>query len=251
VPIKYRPPEQHVGPAASIVGPDAMALVRFGLRAPDDPHILNTVRAIDTLLKVETPSGPVWRRYSDDLYGEHQDGAPFDGTGIGRAWPLLTGERAHDELAAGKRDVAEELVGELQIGPFVAEVHTVHTATEEKFVPEVAALMEQARERGEVLITIGAQGSDEVISVDEILGDGVKIKERKDTDLNPDFPPSVVELVSIYAQAFPEAHRGNVFQALVIEIRLIGEGKMGPPWIGNQRFEQKFLAREQPSPQFV
>ncbi len=27
-------------------------------------------------------------------------GAPFDGTGVGRAWPLLTGERAHDELAA-------------------------------------------------------------------------------------------------------------------------------------------------------
>jgi len=110
VPIKGRPPEQHVGPAAYIVGPDALALVRFGLRAPDDPHILNTVQAIDTLLKVETPCGPVWRRYSDDLYGEHQDGAPFDGTGIGRAWPLLTGERAHYELAAGKRDVAERLL---------------------------------------------------------------------------------------------------------------------------------------------
>ncbi len=27
---------------------------------------------------------------------------PFDGTGIGRAWPLLTGERAHYELAAGR-----------------------------------------------------------------------------------------------------------------------------------------------------
>jgi glucoamylase len=110
VPIKCRPPEQHVGPAASIVGPDALVLVRFGLRAPDDPHILNTVQAIDTLLKVETPYGPVWRRYSDDLYGEHQDGAPFDGTGIGRAWPLLTGEWAHYELVAGKRDVAERLL---------------------------------------------------------------------------------------------------------------------------------------------
>ena len=110
VPIKCRPPQQHVGLAASIVGPDALALVRFGLRAPNDPHILNTVQAIDALLKVETPYGPVWRRYRDDLYGEHQDGAPFDGTGIGRAWPLLTGERAHYELAAGKRDVAERLL---------------------------------------------------------------------------------------------------------------------------------------------
>jgi len=29
-------------------------------------------------------------------------GAPFDGVGCARAWPLLTGERGHYELAAGK-----------------------------------------------------------------------------------------------------------------------------------------------------
>ena len=45
--------------------------------------------------------GPAWHRYNDDGYGEHADGSPFDGTGIGRAWPLITGERAHYELAAG------------------------------------------------------------------------------------------------------------------------------------------------------
>ncbi len=84
--------------------------MRFGLRAPDDPRILNTVRAIDALLRVETPFGPAWHRYNGDGYGEHEDGAPFDGTGIGRAWPLLTGERAHYELAAGHRDVAESLM---------------------------------------------------------------------------------------------------------------------------------------------
>ena len=58
--------------------------------------------AIDAVLKAELPQGPVWYRYNDDGYGEHADGAPFDGTGIGRAWPLLTGERAHYELAAGR-----------------------------------------------------------------------------------------------------------------------------------------------------
>ena len=73
---------------------------------PDDPRIVDTVKVIDALLKVETPSGPAWHRYNDDGYGEHEDGAPFDGTGIGRAWPLLTGERAHYELAAGRRDEA-------------------------------------------------------------------------------------------------------------------------------------------------
>ena len=30
------------------------------------------------------------------------DGRPYDGTGLGRGWPLLTGERGHYELAAGR-----------------------------------------------------------------------------------------------------------------------------------------------------
>ena len=57
---------------------------------------------IDALLKVNLPQGPCWYRYNGDGYGEHEDGSPFDGTGIGRAWPLLAGERAHYELAAGR-----------------------------------------------------------------------------------------------------------------------------------------------------
>lgn len=110
VPIKNRPPADTLEPAASIVSPDALALVRFGLRAPDDPRILSTIMAIDALLKVELPQGPSWHRYNDDGYGEHEDGSAFDGTGIGRLWPLLTGERAHYELAAGHRAQAEALL---------------------------------------------------------------------------------------------------------------------------------------------
>ena len=65
---------------------------------------VNTVKVIDATLKVDTPRGPAWHRYQGDGYGEHADGGPFDGTGIGRAWPLLTGERAHYELAAGRTE---------------------------------------------------------------------------------------------------------------------------------------------------
>jgi glucoamylase len=109
VPIKNRPIEQSCEPAAHIISPDALALVRFGLRAADDQRIVNTVKVIDALLKVETPAGPVWHRYNGDGYGEHEDGAPFDGMGTGRPWPLLTAERAHYELAAGRRVEAEAL----------------------------------------------------------------------------------------------------------------------------------------------
>jgi glucoamylase len=109
VPIKNRPPSESTASAALTVSPDALALVRFGLRAANDPRIANTVRVIDAVLKVDTPNGPAWRRYNGDGYGEHEDGSAFDGTGIGRPWPLLTGERAHWELAAGHLDRAAEL----------------------------------------------------------------------------------------------------------------------------------------------
>jgi len=110
VPIKNRPPGESQAAAGHVISPDALALVRFGLRAPDDPRIVNTVRVVDALLKARLPQGPCWYRYNGDGYGEHKDGSPFDGTGIGRPWPLLSGERAHYELAAGRRQVAEELL---------------------------------------------------------------------------------------------------------------------------------------------
>jgi glucoamylase len=114
VPVKNRPwPHDHQ-PQYQIISPDALALVRFGLRAADNPRIVNTVRAIDALLKVETPHGPVWRRYNGDRYGEHEDGRGFDGTGVGRPWPLLTGERAHYEIAAGRLEEASQLLRALE-----------------------------------------------------------------------------------------------------------------------------------------
>ena len=108
--IKNVPADRAVNSSAHLVSPDALALVRFGLRTADDPRIRDTARVIDALLKLETPNGPCWRRYNGDGYGEHADGAPFDGTGIGRAWPLLTLERAHYELAGGRSDEARRLL---------------------------------------------------------------------------------------------------------------------------------------------
>ncbi|MHB8254153.1 MAG: glycoside hydrolase family 15 protein [Acidiferrobacter sp.] len=91
--------------ACEQIGTDFLQLCRFGLRSPNDPHIVASIQAVDAILKTETPNGPVWHRYNGDGYGEHPDGAPFDGWGRGRGWPLLTGERGHYELLAG-RDVS-------------------------------------------------------------------------------------------------------------------------------------------------
>ena len=114
VPIKNKPPGQDGQRAYHIISPDALALVRFGLRAADDPRIVNTLRAIDALLAVELPQGPCWYRYNGDGYGEHKDGSAFDGTGIGRPWPLLAGERAHFALAGGHQDEAEAMLAVME-----------------------------------------------------------------------------------------------------------------------------------------
>jgi len=89
-------------PVGVQVGVDFLQLVRFGLRRADDPLIAASVTVADALLKVDTPSGPVWHRYNEDGYGEHDDGRAYDGTGRGRGWPLLTGERGHYELCLGR-----------------------------------------------------------------------------------------------------------------------------------------------------
>jgi glucoamylase len=105
-PIKNRPPGAREEPPRQILSADALALVRFGLRDALDPRRVDTVKPIDALLTVQTPFGPAWHRYNGDGCGEKANGDPFDGTGVGRAWPLLVGARAHCELAAGQHDEA-------------------------------------------------------------------------------------------------------------------------------------------------
>jgi glucoamylase len=89
-------------PASALIGMEYLYLARLGLRDPNDPRIQNTLKVAEALLKVEMPTGVAYRRYNGDGYGEHEDGSPFDGTGIGRPWPLLAGERGHFDLLLGR-----------------------------------------------------------------------------------------------------------------------------------------------------
>ncbi len=89
-------------PARNVVGGDFLHLVRLGLRAAHDPVVVDSLEVIDRVLRRDLPQGPCWRRYNHDAYGQKDDGSAFDGTGVGRSWPILTGERGHYELAAGR-----------------------------------------------------------------------------------------------------------------------------------------------------
>ncbi len=101
-----KPGDRYKYPANQIVCGGFLELVRFGVRRADDPLIVDSLKVVDAVLKVDTPAGPCWKRYNHDGYGQRDDGSAFDQWGVGRPWPLLTLERAIYELAAGQ-DVSD------------------------------------------------------------------------------------------------------------------------------------------------
>jgi glucoamylase len=101
--LQNRPPGTRVEfEAREIIDAGFLELVRYGVRRADDPLMADSLKVVDAVLKRDLPQGPGWLRYNWDGYGDRPDGGPFEGWGQGRVWPLLTGERAHYELAAGK-----------------------------------------------------------------------------------------------------------------------------------------------------
>ncbi len=109
--------------AREIIDAGFTELVRYGVRRADDPLMIDSVRVVDAVLKRDLPQGPGWLRYNYDGYGDGPNGEPFHSFGQGRVWPLLTGERAHYELAAGN-----------DIGPLIRTYESF--ATKGQLMPE-------------------------------------------------------------------------------------------------------------------
>ncbi|MGB7846277.1 MAG: glucan 1,4-alpha-glucosidase [Candidatus Acidiferrum sp.] len=84
-----------------VVDAGFLELVRLGIRPASDPIIVHSVQVIDSTIRTETPNGPGFRRYNHDGYGETYFGGPWLGEGIGRLWPIFTGERGEYEIALG------------------------------------------------------------------------------------------------------------------------------------------------------
>lgn len=99
------------GPSAvdqrKVVDASFLDLVRYGIEQPDDPDVLSTLPVVDRELKVVTPNGPFWHRFNYDGYGETRTGGewtitdPDTFTTLGRAWPLLAGERGEYAVTSG------------------------------------------------------------------------------------------------------------------------------------------------------
>ena len=84
-----------------IVDQSFLELVRLGIRPADDSLVENSLRIIDSTIRVKTPNGSAFYRYNHDGYGETWFGGPWLGTGVGRLWTLLAGERGEYAVARG------------------------------------------------------------------------------------------------------------------------------------------------------
>lgn len=117
------PGERYEFEGRAVIDGGFLELVRYGVRRADDPLMVASLRVVDAVIRRTLPQGPGFRRYNHDGYGNHPDGAPFDGWGQGNCWPLLTGERAHYELAAGRKisDLIRAMEGFASTGHMLPE----------------------------------------------------------------------------------------------------------------------------------
>ncbi len=121
-----------------VIDASFLELTRLGELAPDDPAVQESLPVVDSVLESQTASGPGWHRYgvkagqlgqpagSTDGYGDcyvpdptscSPTGAPWfpTGTGSGHPWPLLSGERAEQDLQAGDVSAAASLAESMQL----------------------------------------------------------------------------------------------------------------------------------------
>ncbi len=112
----------------SVIDGGFQELVRLGEVPVSDPDIQASLAVLDNQISVKTPSGTGYYRYgtsaadgSADGYGDcyqpsqtscTTSGAPWPptDTGTGHLWPVLSGERAESDIAAGQSSAAAGLL---------------------------------------------------------------------------------------------------------------------------------------------
>ena len=115
----------------SIIDAGFLELTRMGELSARDPDVRASLHVVDSVLERQTRSGPGWHRYgikapgATDGYGDcympdpttcAPTGEPWftHAVGSGHLWPLLTGERAEQDLQSGAKAAASGLAVDFQ-----------------------------------------------------------------------------------------------------------------------------------------
>lgn len=114
----------------SVVDAGFLELTRLGILPADDPDVLASLPVVDSTIRRQTASGPGFYRYgtstpgTEDGYGDCYEpdpttcsptGAPWPNgnAGSGHVWPVLSGERAEQQLQTGDRAGAAALLASM------------------------------------------------------------------------------------------------------------------------------------------
>ncbi len=115
----------------SVIDASFLELTRLGELSAHDPDVQASLGVVDSVLESQTASGPGWHRYgikasgSSDGYGDCYEPDPTNcsptgepwfthAVGSGHLWPLLTGERAEQDLQTGDVATAARLAVAMQ-----------------------------------------------------------------------------------------------------------------------------------------
>jgi glucan 1,4-alpha-glucosidase len=103
----------------TVIDAGFLELVRLGELSASDPDVQRSLGVVDATIEHDTASGPGWLRYNADGYGDCSDaakcsivGRPWapSGNGNGHVWPVLTAERAQQDLGTGGATTAGRLL---------------------------------------------------------------------------------------------------------------------------------------------
>ncbi|HZO74623.1 MAG TPA: carbohydrate-binding protein [Ktedonobacteraceae bacterium] len=85
----------------SVVDAGFLELARQGVMPANSPYITLSLPVVDSTISQVINGNRYWFRYNHDGYGEHADGSDFNGSGMGRLWPIFSGERGIYTAASG------------------------------------------------------------------------------------------------------------------------------------------------------
>jgi glucoamylase len=98
----------------AIVDQGFLELTRLGIKSPTSAQITNSLAAVDATIKTVIPGyGTYWGRYDHDGYGETSSGADYTGAGVGRPWPVLSGERGEYDVQIGDTTDANAMLSSM------------------------------------------------------------------------------------------------------------------------------------------
>ncbi|MEV5508078.1 glycoside hydrolase family 15 protein [Streptomyces orinoci] len=95
----------------ALVDQGFLELTRLGVKPASSPRIAASLAVVDATIRTTVPGqGEYWGRYNHDGYGETADGGDYTGSGLGRPWPVLGGERGEFAVQRGDLDGARRML---------------------------------------------------------------------------------------------------------------------------------------------